>query len=149
MNRGRRIAFDYGDVRIGVAVSDPEAILASPVSNLQSQSSDLISELRELIEEYQPIYFAIGSPSHLNGNPSAKGESVKEFCTLVRSLSELPIYLIDERLTTVSAARSLQSAGINTKAAKEKIDGAAAVAILESAMASEKLSGAPSKVLFP
>jgi putative Holliday junction resolvase len=148
MNRGRRIAFDYGDARIGVAVTDLDAILATPIDNLDAAATELSQEIRVLLDEYLPLYIAIGSPIHLSGEVSAKSASVNSFCALIRSLTELPIYLIDERLTTVTASKNLRAAGVSAKDGKSKIDGAAAVAILESALHAEAISGNPSKVLF-
>jgi len=148
VTRGRRIAFDYGDVRIGVAITDQDAILATAIENLDAKAENLTQSISELLAEFEPLYIAVGYPQHLSGAPSAKSKSVESFCMLLRSISELPIYLVDERLTTVSAARSLRESGINAKNAKSKIDGAAAVAILESALSAEKSSGAPSKLVF-
>jgi putative Holliday junction resolvase len=148
VNKGRRIAFDYGDVRIGVAITDQEAILATAGENLTALADDLDFQLQKLFEEYSPIYIVVGYPRHLSGMESAKSQSVNDFCKRIRGFSQLPIYLVDERLTTVSAARSLRESGINAKTGKAKIDGAAAVAILESALAHEKASGSPSQLEF-
>lgn len=144
MELGRRLAFDYGSVRIGVAISDPQGIIATPLENLQSQSADLINQVSDLIGDYAPIYIAIGNPKHLSGNVSANQESVRDFIGVLKSVTQLPIYLIDERLTTVSAGKRLRENGKNARQAREIIDGEAAVAILESALAREKLQGRPS-----
>jgi putative Holliday junction resolvase len=145
MESGRRIAFDFGNARIGVAISDASGLLASPGENLLAQSDDLVETLRNLLDDVNPIYIAIGKPLHLSGAESAKSEAVEAFATLVKSLVSVPIYFIDERLTTVSAARALRESGINAKEGKSKIDGMAAVGILESALNQERLQGVPSK----
>ena len=148
MREGRRLAFDYGDVRIGVAQSDRSGILASPLVTVLAQSASLSKELREIIEESDPIYLVLGLPKNLSGAGSAKVESVRNFAQLLREVTDLPIYFVDERLTTVSAARSLKAAGRNTRDARLEIDMAAAVSILESALNSERLQGHPSQDQF-
>ena len=65
MQRGRRIAFDYGDVRIGVAVCDPDGIVCTPLTALKAQDEKLAEAIRALLEEYVPIYIAVGEPRHL------------------------------------------------------------------------------------
>jgi len=143
MKPGRRIAFDFGDVRIGVAVTDPSGILATPLRFLQNSEANLISEISSLYQEYQPIYTAIGFPSHLSGVESQKSKSVSDFAAKVIKITENPIYLIDERLTTISASRSLREAGLNSKSSKNEIDSMAAAAILESALNQERIQGEP------
>ena len=141
MKPGRRLAFDYGQVRIGVAASDFSGLIASPIATLQAQSSDLTTQLVSLLAEYEPIYMVVGQPKHLSGNESATMESVSSFAELLKTLSDAPIHFIDERLSTVSAARTLRNAGGNAKTSKTQIDAMAAVAILESALDKERLSG--------
>ena len=141
MKPGRRLAFDYGQVRIGVAASDFSGLIASPIATLQAQSSDLTTQLVSLLAEYEPIYMVVGQPKHLSGNESATMESVRSFAELIKTLSDAPIHFIDERLSTVSAARTLRNAGGNAKTSKTQIDAMAAVAILESALDKERLSG--------
>jgi putative Holliday junction resolvase len=143
MKPGRRIAFDFGDVRIGVAVTDASGILATPLSFLQNSEDSLMSEISSLYNEYQPIYTVIGFPSHLSGSESQKSRSVSEFAARISRLNANPIYLIDERLTTVSASRTLREAGLNSKSAKNEIDSMAAAAILESALNQERIQGEP------
>ena len=145
MQSGRRVALDYGSVRIGVAMSDSSGLLASPYQNFEAQHPDLTTQLSEFFLEFQPLYIVVGNPRHLSGDVSAKGESVAQFVTVLKQCTETPIYLIDERLTTVSAARTLKEAGLNTRESRSHIDSAAAVAILESAMNQERIQGVPSK----
>ena len=140
MQRGRRIAFDFGDVRIGVAVSDASGLLASPHSYIQAQE-DFIAEIRKLVSEFEPLYFAVGVPKHLSGKASSKMESVEKFISQLENEFSLPIVRIDERLTTVSAARALQSSGKSTRQTKGSIDAAAAATILEMALSQEKTQG--------
>ncbi|CAB4745283.1 unannotated protein [freshwater metagenome] len=145
MRPGRRIAFDFGDVRIGVAITDSSGILASPLDFITNSADKLRTDLVELFEQYDPIYSAIGFPLHLSGSESVKSESVTQFASLISEITRNPIYLIDERMTTVSASRTLREAGLNSKSAKGEIDSMAAVAILESALNQERIQGAPIK----
>jgi len=143
MKPGRRIAFDFGDVRIGVAITDSSGILATPLDFVANSSEDLRKDLANLFEEYAPIYTALGFPLHLSGGESAKSASVRKFAEVISSISRAPIYLIDERMTTVSASRTLREAGLNSKSAKNEIDSMAATAILESALNQERIQGEP------
>lgn len=143
MKPGRRIAFDFGDVRIGVAVTDPSGILSTPLIFLENSEESLFANMSSLYEEYQPIYTAIGFPSHLSGGESQKSKRVSDFAAKVSEITENPIYFIDERLTTVSASRTLREAGLNSKTSKGEIDSMAAVAILDSALNQERIQGEP------
>lgn len=149
MRPGRRIAFDFGDVRIGVAITDSSGILASPLDFIANSAEKLRSNLVDLYQEYDPIYTAIGFPLHLSGSESAKSASVTQFALLISEITPNPIYLIDERMTTVSASRTLREAGLNSKSAKGEIDSMAASAILDSALNQERIQGAPIKTFEP
>ena len=141
MKPGRRIAFDYGLVRIGVAVSDASGLIATPVATLQAQDSGLSEQIRALLSEYDPIYLVVGQPRHLSGKESQTMQSVQRFVELLQSLSPVPVHTIDERLSTVNAAAKLRSAGHDAKSSKGLIDVMAAVGILENAMERERIAG--------
>ena len=141
MQNGRRIAFDYGDVRIGVAISDASGLLASPFGVLDAtDKSSVLAEISALTDEFSPIYFAVGMPKHLSGSTSAKMESVQDFISQLRTHFAIPIVEIDERLTTISAAQALRTNGRNAKESKSLIDAAAAATILEMALSMERLN---------
>jgi putative Holliday junction resolvase len=135
MQRGRRIAFDYGDVRIGVAICDPDAILSSPLTTLQSKSKDLFTQIVLLLEEHEPIAIFVGRPTLLSGLAGEAVEKVEYFAAELAKYTNIEIIFIDERLSTVSAMKNLQSAGVNAKDARKSIDTMAAVAILEQGLA--------------
>lgn len=137
MARGRRIAFDYGDTRIGVAVCDPDGILATPLPYLDARHPKLLREIAGLFEEYQPIHIFLGEPRHLSGEAGSAVEKVSAFAEKLKEEFSLPIYMIDERLSTVDASRRLREAGKSAKDSKALIDSMAAVAILESGLRSE------------
>ena len=138
MQRGRRIAFDYGDARIGVAASDQDSILVSPITTLISSSRSLLKEIVEILEEINPIAIYVGKPTNLNGVDSTATSKVLNFVEDLKEITEIPITLVDERMSTVSASRSLREAGLDSKKSKSIIDMAAAVGILEFAITIEK-----------
>ena len=138
MQRGRRIAFDYGDVRIGVAVCDADGILASPLTVLRSTDRKLKRKLLEIFQEFEPIKIYIGKPSNMDGSSGSAVDKALEFCDFLETLTNTPIELIDERLSTVTASRSLRDSGVHLKESKSRIDEASAVAILEFALSIEK-----------
>ena len=135
---GRRIAFDYGDVRIGVAICDPDGLVATPLDVLQSKDPNLIVKINELVQEYEPVKFYIGEPKQLSGADSPSSDRAAKFAELLSSKFDIEIAMVDERLSTVSASRQLRDAGIDAKSAKKLIDSAAAVAILEQGLSIDK-----------
>jgi putative Holliday junction resolvase len=138
MLRGRRIAFDYGDVRIGVAVSDPDSIVCSPLTTLQAGDKRLDLKIAELLDEHEPVQIFVGRPALLSGNDGIATEKALAFAERIRTLTQVSVEMIDERMSTVSAARNLRESGKNAKESKSSIDMAAAVAILEFALEIEK-----------
>ena len=137
MERGRRIAFDYGDARIGVAICDPDGILATPLPFLDAKHPKLIQHIGELVAEYEPLRIYLGEPKHLSGSDGAAVEKVRSFERLLIEEFKLPVFFVDERLSTVDAARKLREAGKSSRDSKSLIDSMAAVAILESGLARE------------
>ena len=140
--RGIRFALDVGTARIGVARCDPDATMAFPVSTIKA-GSEAVSELAGLIAEYEPLAVYIGLPMGLKGNVTASTQMAIDFGKQLHSIFEekeisLHVAMVDERLSTVSATNSLQAAGRNSKNSREFIDQAAAVVILEQALAIEK-----------
>lgn len=137
--RGRRIAFDYGDVRTGVALCDPDGIIASPLTVLETRSKSFLKEIASLLEEHQPIHIFIGKPLNMSGTSGESAAKVDDFVSEIKSISSLPITLIDERLSTVSAQKRLKEAGVSSKDSKALIDAMAAVSILEQGLLSENV----------
>ena len=138
MQRGRRIAFDYGDVRIGVATSDADSIICSPLTTLKSSDKSLLKSITEIFLEIQPIQIFVGRPALLSGKDGVATDKAVAFADELRGITEIEVIMIDERLSTVSAARNLREAGKSAKDSKDSIDMAAAVGILEFAIDLEK-----------
>jgi putative Holliday junction resolvase len=135
---GRRLAFDYGDVRIGVAVCDPDGILASPLEFLSTKNPALKASIQSLFSEYEPTKIYVGLPLNLSGDHSDSTAKALAFSDLIAQLVSCPVELIDERLTTSSASASLSQAGVNAKDQRRKIDSQSAVIILESGLAKDR-----------
>ncbi|MEY4397544.1 MAG: putative Holliday junction resolvase [Actinomycetota bacterium] len=140
MRPGRRLAFDHGSARIGVASSTVDAIFASPVAVIPTNEQAL-SRCQEIIEELSPIEIYVGLPLNLHGEFTKSTESALAFAGQLAELVEVPVLMVDERMTTRAAQAQLHASGKNTKSSKGIIDAAAATLILESALASEQASG--------
>ena len=138
MQRGRRIAFDYGDVRIGVATSDADSIVCSPLTTLKAADKFLLKNISEILIEIQPVQIFVGKPALLSGKEGIATDKANLFADLLREITDVEIIMIDERLSTVTAARNLRDSGKNAKDSKASIDMAAAVGILEFAIDCEK-----------
>lgn len=137
-----RLGVDPGRVRVGVAASDPEGRLATPVATLQRRSS--AAALRRLAEERSAIEVVVGRPRSLSGAAGpAEREVVGYARELAAALSPCPVRLIDERLSTVQATAGLRAAGVTGRAARGRVDAAAAAVILQAALDEERATGRP------
>ncbi len=136
--RGRRLGIDVGSVRIGVAGSDPDGILATPIETVRrDRSGKHVRRLAELAAELDAVEVVVGLPRTLadrTGPAAADAIEVADQLAevLARRVPPTPVRLADERLTTVSAQRSLRAAGMRSREQRAVIDQAAAVAILQS-----------------
>lgn len=143
MRTGVRLALDMGAKRIGVARCDRDGIMALPLDTIDADS-DWIARVQSLAAEYEPIEVIVGNPVSLRGTAELASESVRARATLLQAaVPEIPIRLVDERLTTATALRQLREAGRDARAAKSRVDAAAAVGILEFALEIERRTGAP------
>ena len=131
--RGRRLGVDVGTVRIGVAVSDPDGILATPVETVRRErGAGHLRRLASLVSEMDVVEVVVGLPRTLSDRAgSSADDAVGVADALAARISPVPVRLADERLTTVSAARSLREAGMRAREQRGMIDQAAAVAILQ------------------
>ena len=131
--RGRRLGVDVGTVRIGVAVSDPDGVLATPVETVRrDRGTGHLRRIVSLVNELQVVEVVVGLPRTLADRAGASADDAVQMADLLAGrIQPIPVRLADERLTTVSAARSLREAGVRAKDQRGKIDQAAAVAILQ------------------
>ena len=141
---GRRLAIDYGEVRIGLAMSDPTGTLSSPLMTLRNDVANPVGTFQSISEmvdtnEIRVIY--IGLPLHLSGEEGASSEKVRIFAAGLRRHvnAQMPIQLLDERLSTKEAINKANALG--KKLGRDEIDQMAAVAILEFALSVEKSIG--------
>lgn len=132
--RGRRLGIDVGSVRIGVACSDPDAVLATPVETVRrDRSGKHLRRLAALVTELGAVEVVVGLPRTLADRTGASAlDAIDLADQLARRIAPTPVRLADERLTTVAAQRSLRAAGVRAKEQRAVIDQAAAVAILQS-----------------
>jgi len=140
---GRKLAIDIGRARLGIAISDLSGILSSPLDSVRriADDSETIKEILKIVadNEVQEIY--VGDPVSLSGEITPSTDDARNFASLLQSTTVLPVRLIDERLTTVTAARNLRDSGKNAKTSKSLIDSASAVVILEAVLQVERVSG--------
>lgn len=123
-----------GSVRIGVACSDPDAVLATPVETVRrDRNGKHLRRLAALAAELEAVEVVVGLPRTLadRTGPSAI-DAIEVADALAQRIAPTPVRLADERLTTVAAQRSLRAAGVRAKEQRAVIDQAAAVAILQS-----------------
>jgi putative Holliday junction resolvase len=128
-----------------LAVSDPDSIVSTPLPALV-RSKLLVESLKEilsLISENGVIEVYVGDPLSLSGVETASTQDARQFALQLAELTSVPVRLVDERLTTVTASAKLRLNGKNAKAAKSLIDSASAVEILEQALNVSKQSGRP------
>jgi putative holliday junction resolvase len=131
----RSLGLDIGDKRIGVALSDPLGLLASPL--LVFEHKDYTADIKmilQLAQQYQVEQIIVGLPQSMNGTIGPQAEKVKSFGDTLKQQSPIPVDFRDERLTTVEAKRMLQEASTKKQVKGKKIeyDAAAAAVILQS-----------------
>jgi putative holliday junction resolvase len=139
---GVRLAFDWGDARIGVAACDRDGVLAYPVSTVLA-GADEIAGLVDVVAEYEPIEVLVGFPRSLSGGEGPAAGKARERAKRLAGVVRVPVRLVDERLTTVTASQRLSQGGKRVKEQRGLIDAASAVAILEQALAFEQSQGIP------
>jgi putative holliday junction resolvase len=143
MRQGVRLAVDAGSVRIGVARSDPDGILASPLAVVRSGPGAL-DELARLAAGADAIEVIVGLPTSLNGREGAAAATARSFAAdLAGRITPVPVRLVDERFTTTQAHEALRRGGKDTRARREIVDAAAAAVLLQAALDAERATGRP------
>jgi putative holliday junction resolvase len=132
-SRGRRLGIDVGAVRVGVAVSDPDGVLATPLVTVPRdvEGGSDVRTIAALVAEHEAVAVVVGLPRTLAGREGPASEAAREFATALQGALEVPIELSDERLTTVVATRQLRERGVKGRKQRAVVDQAAAVAILQ------------------
>ena len=131
----RIMGIDYGDRRIGVAVTDLLGITAQGVATVQNRGAEKVKiEFEKLLKEYNPEKIVLGLPKNMDGTLGFRAEATYEFAELLKELTDKEIIFWDERLTTVSAAHILNETNTRGKDRKKVIDTVSACIILENYM---------------
>ena len=148
---GVRLGVDPGDVRVGVAASDPAGLIATPVETVARGRGDL-ARLRTLAAEFEACEVVVGLPRSLSGREGPSAAKARAFAgdlATVLAADEVSVRLFDERLTTVSAEAVLRSQGRKGKQRRAVVDQAAAVVVLQNALDTERGTGRPPGELVP
>ena len=140
--RGARLAIDWGKARIGVAACDPDGLLAHPVETVPAGAGALV-RLTELVALYEPIEVLLGMPVNLAGRHGPAAQAMHDVADQLAASLGVPLRVVDERMSTVSAARKLAASGLSSRQRRGVIDQAAAVDILEHALDHERRTGEP------
>jgi putative holliday junction resolvase len=149
VRRGVRIGVDVGDVRIGVARSDPSGMIATPLETVPRGRGDL-DRLRALVDDDDAVEVIVGLPRSLSGGEGPSAARVREFAAgLAAALWPVPVRLCDERLSTVSAEAVLRERGKKGQKRRAVVDQAAAVVILQNALETERGTGTAPGELVP
>jgi putative holliday junction resolvase len=146
--RGVRLGIDVGRARVGVARCDPDGMLAVPVETVP-RSDTSIDRLVELASEYEPMEFVVGLPVNMQGADTASTVDARDFAAVLLARTGVPVRLVDERLSTVSAHAALRSSGRNQKNSRSIVDQVAAVVLLQQAIDMEKSTGNPAGAAVP
>ena len=131
----RILGIDYGDARIGIAITDPLGITAQGLETINRNGSDkiVLKRLEELIEQYNVTTIVIGMPINMNGTKTERAEITEKFIHKMKcKFGKIPIETIDERLTTVEAHKTMNYLNVNKHKKRSIVDTISAVYILET-----------------
>lgn len=134
----RVLALDVGEKRIGVALSDPTGLLATPLKAIELGGEPGIDEVLRLAAEHDAGEIVVGLPVSLSGRIGPQADRVAEFTRSLSGRTTIPVTSVDERLSTVQAARMLRESGIEPSRDRARVDAAAAAVILQSYLDSRR-----------
>ena len=138
----RLLALDVGDRRIGVAMSDPDGILASPLTTLEREANDSsLNEILRIAEENDVGGIVVGIPYLMSGRVGPQARITMDYAASLARRTDLPIHRVDERLSSVQAERMIRETGGRPSEDKGKIDAVAAAVILQAYLESRRGSG--------
>jgi putative Holliday junction resolvase len=140
---GRLLAIDFGERRVGLALSDPEGRFALPYGTLRRASDRaLLRELRQIADDEEVAALVLGEPHDPTGAPHPAAERVRRFAVALGRALARPVELVDESLTTVEASERLRAAGVDARRRPERLDAVAAQVLLEEVLARPERSTA-------
>ena len=133
---GRQLAIDYGERRIGLAVSDPTGTIASPAGFILRRPGKRppIAELVRRAEALEAKGFVVGLPLGDDGEDTPRSQEVRHIATELGKRTGLPVRLVDERYTTAAALRAVREMGGSTRGRKGDVDALAATVLLQHAL---------------
>jgi putative holliday junction resolvase len=135
---GRVAGIDYGTVRIGIAISDPDRTIASPMDNYTRRGRELDAKyFQRLAAEERVSLFVVGLPVHLSGEESEKSREARQFGKWLEELTQLPVVFYDERFTSSEAEQFLLEAEMTKKKRKQRLDKLAAQIMLSAYLESD------------
>ncbi len=130
----RTLGIDYGDARVGIAITDPLNITAQGLETIQRNGTDkiVLRRIDEILDEYEIDTFVIGMPYNMNGTKTERAEVTEKFIHKLKcKYNKIKIVTMDERLTTVAAHRTMNFLDVNKKKKRDIVDTISAVYILE------------------
>lgn len=140
--RGARIGVDVGKARVGVARSDPDGLMAVPVETVPRKGPS-VARVVAIAGEHAATEILVGLPLNMRGEDTASTQDARDFAAAVAAASDVPVRLVDERLSTVSAHAALRDAGRSQRSSRSIVDQVAAVVLLQQALDVEKSTGRP------
>ena len=142
--QGRIAGIDYGTVRIGVAMTDREQRIASPLDNYQRRCAEADANyFRQLAADHGIVLFVVGLPVHLSGNESEKSREARQFGQWLGERTGVPCVFFDERFTSAEAAEHLVQAGLSKRQRKARLDKLAAQIMLTAYLESDRSGSKP------
>lgn len=156
MRSGVRVGVDVGRARIGVARTDLHGMLATPIETVPRTAPGEVPEtgpspdvvrILDIADELDALEFVVGLPLSMSGSETASTQDARDFAVLLAD-DGIPVRMIDERLSTVSAQAALHRNGRNTKNSRPVIDQVAAVILLQHALDSERATDRPPGILL-
>ena len=140
--RGVRLGVDVGTARVGVARCDPDGMLATPLETVPRDDAS-VGRIVELMVEHDAREVLVGLPLNLRGEDTASTADARAFAGALAAASVVPVRLVDERLSTVSAHAALRQSGRSQRSSRRIVDQVAAVILLQAALDVEKHTGTP------
>jgi putative pre-16S rRNA nuclease len=130
---GRVLGIDTGAKRVGLAISDPDRIIASPLATLERQSTERDAQVfRDVIAREQVVLLVVGLPMHTDGREGVKAQEARAYGAWLADITGLPVEYADERFTTVHAESALWDAGLTHRRRKDRRDRVAAQIMLQA-----------------
>jgi len=148
--KGRIAGIDFGKSRIGIALSDPGRVLATPWAVYQRRNTQQDADyFRKLVEKEEIVLFVVGLPVHCDGTESESSLAAREFGKWLKDVTNRPVVFMDERFSTQTADIWLRSAQLSRKQRQERLDKLSAQIILTAYLATYKPGGHPPQSWSP